>query len=314
MSKRQPTFLEERGRFMILDETTMAWADWEGIPKAPVGFLLSSPTSTTLSGSQQEPRRPGLRSRGASRSSTPARLATDPGTSANTSPGTSASALPSPPPLSPEAMAVCMKQFGAAYASLSQMRANLGGLGRSLGVSAPHPQHPQHNQQPYPLDFAGMGGGGEVGAGGGGMDPKPPQPDDKPVGGGNGNLNTSSSSNSSSSSSGNGAGTLPVSTSTSGALLATPSPASSSGLVASTSTTLLSTVGGGEGGLGGLGGAFGDVGGERSVKAELEATLAIKRKLVYELKAAKEESELLKKQNTILEQKLARLMTPTVSA
>ena len=294
MAQRRPQCLEERGRFMIIEESILQ-TGWDEVVKAPVGFFLSSPSASTATSAHRDQNRARIRSRGgshaASRSSTPAPPSLHPGSepgsnSVHTSPGGAVGAGgQTPPSLPPEALKECMKQFYAAYAALNSMKSNLGNMGRSIGI--PNNHQPQHGflsddfQRSLGLEGLGVG-----------MDSKPHQSDEKT----------------------GGVGGDPV-----------PAGPPSGGMTAGPGVVVVSpTVQSAVGGTTNMGGADAGGGGtgtqsfqgegaaERSLKAELETTLAAKRKLVFELKHAKEEAESLKKNNVVLEQKIARMLQNSV--
>jgi hypothetical protein len=312
MTTRRTT-LEERGRFQILEESAMAWADWEHIPKAPVGCLAapapggaSSSRRSTASGAAARRSDAGARSRATSRSSTPAPSTayaqSEPGGggpggggggSAQTSPGGGGSAHHgAAAALAPEAMAAALKQFRSAYAALHQIRAGLGGVGRALGL-------PAHPLPQLAADAADAGA--ETASQAGAMDPKPPQGDGAPPGGGGAAAGA-----------GGGGGAAAAA-----ALAASVQQQQqqqqqqhqqqqqqiqhsllSPNLNLSASATSL------------LLGESGVDSSERSLKSLYEEAIAAKRKLVQELKAAREEAELLKNKNTVLQQRIMRAQHP----
>ena len=282
----------------------MAFADFDHIPKAPVGVLLQPPpapapraarsTSSRASlqgsggGGGSVRRDPGARSRATSRSSTPAPSTiynhSEHGNSAHTSPGSSShhAAASAPAALTPEAMAAALRQIRTAYSALHAVRSGLGGVGRALGL--PHPL-----AQPEAEALAGSGGGGE-GGGHGAMDPKPPHIE------------------------GSGSGAAAAAAAAAAASAAAPPPPAAAASAAtaaaqppphpplSSLSSAASLLGGGS-----TDGLSLD-GSERSLKTLYEEAVAAKRKLVQDLKAAREEAEGLRNKNVVLEQRLNRLL------
>lgn len=278
----------------------MAWADWMHIPKAPENALLSpvrdpAPRSVASSGTRTSAgmrRDPVARSHATSRSSTPAPSTifnqSEAGHSAHSSPSSSSAAHASGSALSHESTAQALKQFKSAYEALRALQGGLGSVGRSLGLP-PYPAQPLlHGEAGGPAAGGATGSGGGGGGGGGevahAMDPKPLQADSHSHGSIPAAPASSTPSHHPPASAAAAPGALP-------AAHGLPSAAEK----------LASLLLGPEGSVA--------VEGEKSLKQLYEETVAARRKLAQELKAAKEEVEELRKNNRVLEQKLTRKMT-----